>query len=421
MKKRNWVPVISYTASVLFHAVLLFFVMFHMENSTAFAPPQAMQLVDIMAAPRPSPFAQAPAPQPPLSRAPEPVSEKTPPWAPAPAPPPAPREPPVEVLPSEIPPPVEAATEAPATEIDTLHQSEASIHAEAQVPVFEPNPIPVIDAPATPLLAQAEPEPVESVPIEVASLPVSGPVNSEQFVAEAETPPEDEAEEDENAETPPVAAPPQTELAETEAPAKTVANVSVEPAMTVDGLEQVPSTSPLLIAQVESLPQDLIERLKVPQEPVPPENPPENAEVPETDEQRPAHGPSSSGFNTGTPSNPDPEYSGAAASTSSIPNSGGRGILAVAPRFNQRLIHETLVYPALALRNRRQGKVFLELFIDETGLVRDVTVLREDPAGYGFGEAAVKAFIGLRGEPARDNYGKPIATPYRYPVTFALN
>jgi protein TonB len=89
------------------------------------------------------------------------------------------------------------------------------------------------------------------------------------------------------------------------------------------------------------------------------------------------------------------------------------------PRFNEREINADLIYPPLALRSGIEGRVILELFVDREGYIRQVLILQESPQDRGFGEAAVKAFIGKRLEPARVN-GETVATRYRYPVTFRI-
>ena len=89
------------------------------------------------------------------------------------------------------------------------------------------------------------------------------------------------------------------------------------------------------------------------------------------------------------------------------------------PVFSEQEIRNALIYPSIARRSNIEGMVYLELFVDPQGEVRRVTILREDPAGRGFGEAAAKAFEGLRGSPALAN-GVPVAVRYRYPVRFTL-
>jgi protein TonB len=93
--------------------------------------------------------------------------------------------------------------------------------------------------------------------------------------------------------------------------------------------------------------------------------------------------------------------------------------ISVAPVLSEREIRAALVYPSIAQRSGIEGQVILELFIDKEGYVRRISVLQERPAGRGFGEAAVKAFTGLRAKPAEAN-GEAVAVRYRYPVRFTL-
>jgi len=93
--------------------------------------------------------------------------------------------------------------------------------------------------------------------------------------------------------------------------------------------------------------------------------------------------------------------------------------VSIAPQFDISSIASDLVYPPIALRSGVEGRVILELFVDRTGTVQRVTILREDPEGRGFGEAAVRAFMGRRGTPASAN-GEPVSCRYRYPVAFTI-
>ncbi|MDR1277230.1 MAG: energy transducer TonB [Treponema sp.] len=93
--------------------------------------------------------------------------------------------------------------------------------------------------------------------------------------------------------------------------------------------------------------------------------------------------------------------------------------VSIPPRFDERLITQALIYPPIALRSGIEGRVILELFIDRTGRVQRITVLQENPAGRGFGEAAVRAFEGQRCSPAEAN-GEPVSVRYRYPVAFRI-
>jgi len=93
--------------------------------------------------------------------------------------------------------------------------------------------------------------------------------------------------------------------------------------------------------------------------------------------------------------------------------------VSVRPIFDEEAFTSALVYPPIALRSGIEGRVFLELFVDRTGYVQKVTILREEPEGRGFGEAAVKAFTGRKGTPAYAN-GEAVSCRYRYPVIFKI-
>jgi len=89
------------------------------------------------------------------------------------------------------------------------------------------------------------------------------------------------------------------------------------------------------------------------------------------------------------------------------------------PKFNERELLADLVYPEIARRSGITGSVIVELFVDRNGQIQRVLVMKEEPENRGFGEAAVKAFLGKRGIPAYAN-GEPVSTRYRYPVRFTI-
>jgi periplasmic protein TonB len=89
------------------------------------------------------------------------------------------------------------------------------------------------------------------------------------------------------------------------------------------------------------------------------------------------------------------------------------------PIFDEEALTSALVYPPIALRSGIEGRVVLELFVDRAGFVQKITVLREEPEGKGFGEAAVKAFTGRKGTPAFAN-NEAVSCRYRYPVVFRI-
>ena len=85
-----------------------------------------------------------------------------------------------------------------------------------------------------------------------------------------------------------------------------------------------------------------------------------------------------------------------------------------APRFIHR---EPPVYPKLARRLEKEGKVVLRLFIDAAGKVLDIEVIA--PAGYGFTEAAVAAVKKSSFAPAH-RQGKDISSRAILPIRFRL-
>ena len=95
-------------------------------------------------------------------------------------------------------------------------------------------------------------------------------------------------------------------------------------------------------------------------------------------------------------------------------------LVTVLPVLPESEILRNIVYPAIARSSNIEGTVFLELFIDPEGYIRDVRILRENPPNRGFGEAALLAFRGVRGIPAEAD-GIPVAVRFRYNLSFRLN
>lgn len=89
-----------------------------------------------------------------------------------------------------------------------------------------------------------------------------------------------------------------------------------------------------------------------------------------------------------------------------------------APGFDRALLASRIVYPDLAKRQGKEGLVMLRLFISSYGQVERV-IVEQDP-GYGFAEAAVRAFRGLTGKPAMKQ-GEAVAVTLLYPVRFTLS
>jgi len=94
-------------------------------------------------------------------------------------------------------------------------------------------------------------------------------------------------------------------------------------------------------------------------------------------------------------------------------------MITLLPVLPEDQIVRNTIYPPIAQRSNIEGSVYLELFIDRQGNIREVRILRETPTGRGFGEAAVNAFKGISGKPAEAN-GEPVAVRYRYNISFTL-
>ncbi|MFA5074152.1 MAG: energy transducer TonB [Nitrospirota bacterium] len=87
---------------------------------------------------------------------------------------------------------------------------------------------------------------------------------------------------------------------------------------------------------------------------------------------------------------------------------------ATGPHYQNQIMP---VYPFLARKMGKEGKVLLRLIIDERGKLLSVDVLH-DP-GFGFAEAAVKAVKQSRYLPAIQG-GNPVLAEALLPITFVL-
>ncbi len=105
--------------------------------------------------------------------------------------------------------------------------------------------------------------------------------------------------------------------------------------------------------------------------------------------------------------------------------SGGRdggGYLAFAEQMPQPIgglaaIYKKITYPEIAKQAGVEGKVYVVAFIDETGTVNDVKVLKG--IGAGCDEAAVNAVKATKFKPAK-NKGKPVKVKFSLAITFKL-
>ena len=87
--------------------------------------------------------------------------------------------------------------------------------------------------------------------------------------------------------------------------------------------------------------------------------------------------------------------------------------LDVRPGITMRVEPE---YPEAASRRFLSGKVVVQLFLDETGMVERVVTVRAEPRGY-FEDAAEKAFRAVRFTPGIKN-GRPVKVRMRLEVNF---
>lgn len=92
--------------------------------------------------------------------------------------------------------------------------------------------------------------------------------------------------------------------------------------------------------------------------------------------------------------------------------------ISTVPVIPIREVLSKIEYPPMALRQGIEAVVYLELFIDSKGAIKNIKVLK-DP-GHGFAAAAVAALKGIMCVPANAN-GKNVAVRYRYPIKFTLN
>ncbi|MCL2181443.1 MAG: TonB family protein [Treponema sp.] len=86
---------------------------------------------------------------------------------------------------------------------------------------------------------------------------------------------------------------------------------------------------------------------------------------------------------------------------------------------DEAAIIAALQYPRIALNSGIEGVVYLEIFVDRTGVIQNVVITREVPPGRGFGEAAVRAFSGKVVTPATAN-GFAVSSRINYPVRFRI-
>jgi len=77
-------------------------------------------------------------------------------------------------------------------------------------------------------------------------------------------------------------------------------------------------------------------------------------------------------------------------------------------------------YPPAARRAEREGLVDLEFIVGVDGRASDITVIKEEPKGFGFGDAAIEAVKRWRFVPAKKG-GESVPMRVKIPIRFTLD
>ncbi len=88
------------------------------------------------------------------------------------------------------------------------------------------------------------------------------------------------------------------------------------------------------------------------------------------------------------------------------------------PVGGMEIIYKKLEYPEIAKRMGKQGKVYLLVYVNESGVVDDVKVIKG--IGGGCDEAAVKAIKELKFSPAK-NGGVAVKVKLSLSIVFKLS
>ena len=81
-------------------------------------------------------------------------------------------------------------------------------------------------------------------------------------------------------------------------------------------------------------------------------------------------------------------------------------------------IQSKIIYPEIAKRAGVQGKVYVKAYVDETGEVKKVEVIKG--IGAGCDEAAVNAVLNTRFNPGKQR-GRPVKVQVSIPIKFVLS
>ena len=84
-----------------------------------------------------------------------------------------------------------------------------------------------------------------------------------------------------------------------------------------------------------------------------------------------------------------------------------------------KYIHEHKLFPDIAQQSRIKGVCVVRFIVDETGKPCDLSVEKEEPEGFGFGESAQKAIDAMKFRPARHS-GKKVKVIMQQIIEFEL-
>jgi TonB family protein len=87
------------------------------------------------------------------------------------------------------------------------------------------------------------------------------------------------------------------------------------------------------------------------------------------------------------------------------------------PQFDMNELHDLVKYPEMAQRNRIEGKVTVQVFVDKMG--RPAKVQIAESSNRLFDPAAIEAVQGTRFTPARQN-GTPVGVWVTIPIVFTI-
>lgn len=119
------------------------------------------------------------------------------------------------------------------------------------------------------------------------------------------------------------------------------------------------------------------------------------------------------------PVRPQEDNPGSKSSAPAHPVSGTEPVMVLGTAGSPRFIHrQTPVYPIMARKLAKEGKVVLKLTLDSQGKLQDVNIV--ETSGFGFAEAASAAIRKSTLAPALKN-GRAVSSQVFVPVRFVLN